>query len=125
MDKLRYFFDGIICPQHIRTLVSEQTITLVNINRFSLNLTSALILWRSGLGLLIGEFRQLLTELFGPDMIMAGYYCCQFFCCFLFFLKYFMKTFLLKDTTLRKKIRLRDIPKVKIIACRKKKADNI
>ena len=32
-------------------------------NRFSPNLLFALILWRSGLGLLIGNFSQLLTEL--------------------------------------------------------------
>ena len=36
-------------------------ITWININGFSLNLVCALILWRSGLGLLIGEFHQFLT----------------------------------------------------------------
>ena len=35
----------------------------VNMNRFSPNLVSALILWRSGLGLLMGKFYQVLTEL--------------------------------------------------------------
>ena len=37
--------------------------TLVNINEFSPNLICALILWRSGLGLLIGKFLHFLTEL--------------------------------------------------------------
>ena len=32
-------------------------ITLVNINGFSRSLSCALILWRSALGLLMGEFR--------------------------------------------------------------------
>ena len=40
---------------------------LVNINGFSPNLVCALILWRSGLGLLMGKFRQFLTELSAPD----------------------------------------------------------
>ena len=31
----------------------------VNINEFSPNLVCALILWRSGLGLLMGKFRQI------------------------------------------------------------------
>ena len=34
-----------------------------NINGFSPNLVCALILWKSGLGLLMGKFRQFLTEL--------------------------------------------------------------
>ena len=38
-------------------------ITWVNINGFSPDLVSALILWRSGLGLLIGKFLQFLTKL--------------------------------------------------------------
>ena len=37
-----------------------QIITWVNINGFSPNLLCALILWRSGLGLLMGNFRQFL-----------------------------------------------------------------
>ena len=47
---------------------------LVNINGFSPNLVCALILWRSGLGLLMGKFRQIFTELSARDTIMAGYY---------------------------------------------------
>ena len=35
---------------------------------FHQNLVCALILWRSGLGLLMGKFRQILTELSAPDM---------------------------------------------------------
>ena len=42
-------------------------ITWVNINGFSPNLVCALILWRSGLGLLLGKFRQFLTELSARD----------------------------------------------------------
>ena len=44
-----------------------QMITLVNINGFSPNLVCALILWRSGLGLLMGKFRQIFTELSARD----------------------------------------------------------
>ena len=38
------------------------------------NLICVFILWRSGLGLLTGKFRQFLTELSACDMIMTGYY---------------------------------------------------
>ena len=37
-----------------------QMVTCVNIYGLSLNLVCALILWRSGLGLLMGRFRQFL-----------------------------------------------------------------
>ena len=43
-------------------------ITWVNINGFSPNLVCALILWRSALVLLMGKFRQILTELSARDM---------------------------------------------------------
>ena len=44
-------------------------ITLVNVNRFSPNLVGALILWRSGLGLLMGQFlSEILMELSARDM---------------------------------------------------------
>ena len=59
----------VICPQHI-SFFSFRTIT----NGFSPNLICALILWRSGLGLLIGKFGQFLTELSAHNMIMAGYF---------------------------------------------------
>ena len=42
-------------------------ITWVNINRFSPKLVCALILWISGLGLLMGKFRQTFTELSARD----------------------------------------------------------
>ena len=42
-------------------------ITWVNVNRFSPNSVCALILWRSGVGLLMGKFRQFLTELPARD----------------------------------------------------------
>ena len=35
------------------------------------NLVCALILWKSGLGLLMGKFRQILTELSARDAIMV------------------------------------------------------
>ena len=40
-----------------------QMITWVKVSGLSPNLVSALILWRSGLGLLMGKFRQILAEL--------------------------------------------------------------
>ena len=66
-------FDRVICPRHTHIFVSGcvcpsicssavhlffcfQMITWVNINGFSQNLVCALILWRSGLGLLMGKF---------------------------------------------------------------------
>ena len=51
---------------------------LVNINGFSPNLVCALILWRSGLGLLIGKFRQMFSEFSARDTIMLGYYSLTF-----------------------------------------------
>ena len=42
-------------------------ITWVNINGFSPNLVCVLILWRSGLGLRMGKFHQILTELSAQD----------------------------------------------------------
>ena len=53
-------------------------ITWVNISGFSPNLVCVLILWRSGLGLLMGEFRQLFKVLSARDTIMAGYYILTF-----------------------------------------------
>ena len=50
-----------------------QMITWVNINGFSRNLVCALKLWRSGLGLLMGKFRQSFMELPACNTIMAGY----------------------------------------------------
>ena len=44
-----------------------------NISGFSPNLVCALILWRSGLGLLIGKFCQIFMELSAHNTIMAGY----------------------------------------------------
>ena len=45
------------------TLVVRESSVRVNINGFSPNLVCALILWRSGLGLLMGKFRQFLPDL--------------------------------------------------------------
>ena len=53
-------------------------ITRVNINGFSPNLACALILCRSGLGLLMGKFRYFLWLNF-YDTIMTGYYILTFF----------------------------------------------
>ena len=51
----------------VRPSVSFPDDNLVNINGFSPNLVYALILWRSGLGLLMGKFHQILTELCARD----------------------------------------------------------
>ena len=51
-------------PSVVRPSVFRfQMITRVNINGFSPNLVCALILWRSGLGLLMGKFHYIFTEL--------------------------------------------------------------
>ena len=55
-------FDRVICLPHIHIFISGQYLR-VNSNRFSLNLVSALILCRFGLGLQMGKFCQFLTEL--------------------------------------------------------------
>ena len=44
-----------------------QTITRVNTCGFSPNLVCALILWKSGLGLLMGKFILFLTVIFPPQ----------------------------------------------------------
>ena len=57
-----------VCPSSVCPSVFRfRMITCVNINGFSPNLVCALILWRSGLGLLMGKFRQFLTELSARD----------------------------------------------------------
>ena len=53
---------------HLSVCFSLKMITSVNISGFSPNLVCALILWRSGLGLLMGKFRQFLTELSARDI---------------------------------------------------------
>ena len=44
-----------------------------------------LVLCISGLGLVLGKFRQFVTELSAQDMIMTGYYLFTFFYFFYFF----------------------------------------
>ena len=61
-----------ICLSSIHNL-DFWTITWVIISRFSPNLVCELILWRSGLGLLMGKFRQFLTELSVLHTIVVGY----------------------------------------------------
>ena len=63
-----------VCPS-VHPFVSHTSVRLSifhfrmsNISGFSPNLVCALILWRSGLGLLMGKFRQILTELSARDM---------------------------------------------------------
>ena len=64
MSQFCQFFGRVTCPQHIvfsfqdNNLSKSQRIFTVNLNGFSPNLTCALILWRSGLGLLLGTFLQ-------------------------------------------------------------------
>ena len=61
-----------ICPSvspSVRPSIFRfQMITWVIIHGFSLNLVFVLILWRSGLGVLTGKFRQILSELSARDM---------------------------------------------------------
>ena len=52
-----------VCP----SIFPFRMITWVNINGFSPNLVCVLILWRSGLGLLMGKFCQILTEISARD----------------------------------------------------------
>ena len=66
-----------VCPSVFRF----QMITRININGFSPNLVCALILWRSGLGLLMGKIHQMFTELSACHTIMAGYYSLTFLLC--------------------------------------------
>ena len=54
------------CPS-VRPYIRFRTITLVNINGFSPNSVFALILRRSGLGLLMGKLSQFMTELSAHD----------------------------------------------------------
>ena len=53
-----------LCP----SVFHFRMINCVNINGFSPNLVHALILWRSGLGLLMSKFCQILTKLSAQDM---------------------------------------------------------
>ena len=55
-----------LLPSSISLYFLFRLITWVNISWFSPNLVCALILWRSGLALLIGKFRQFLTEFSAP-----------------------------------------------------------
>ena len=50
----------------VRILFSEDNLNK-DVSGFSPNSVCALILWRSGLGLLMGKFCQFLTELSAPD----------------------------------------------------------
>ena len=47
---------------------------MINVNGFSLNLVCLLIFWTSGLGLLMGNFRQFLTELSACDMSVFSFW---------------------------------------------------
>ena len=53
---------SVIRPSIRPSVFRFRMITSVNITGFSQNLVCALILWRSGLGLLMGKFGQFLTE---------------------------------------------------------------
>ena len=61
-----------VCPSfplsYIRPYFGFRMITWVNVNGFSPNLVCALILWRSGLGLLMGKFHQFWMGLSALDM---------------------------------------------------------
>ena len=64
-----------VCPSVSRPSVFRfWMITWVNLSGFSPNLVCALILSRSGLGLLMGKFRQMLTELSARDTENKSWY---------------------------------------------------
>ena len=50
-------------PLYVHPNFRFRMITSVNVNGLSPNTVCALLLWRSGLGLLMGKFHQFLTEL--------------------------------------------------------------
>ena len=50
-----------------------RVVTCVNINGFSSNMVCVLILWRPGLGLLFGKFRQFFTELSARDTLIFSF----------------------------------------------------
>ena len=60
-------FYGVICPRHAH-IFHFRTLTWVNNKGFQPNLLYALTLRRSGLGLLMGKFCQIFTELSAWDM---------------------------------------------------------
>ena len=68
-----------IAYRQIDPYFTLRTITRVNLIGFSPNLTCALILLRSALGLLIGKFRQFLTASSAGGMIMMGFYSFKFY----------------------------------------------
>ena len=103
MGKFCQIFDRIIWPLYYFHFRRIWRITWVNFNGLSQNLVWALILWRSGLGLQMGTFHQLLKELSAHHTIMAGYYhfvvvvfCC-FFCFFFGFVNFFSTFFNVSD----------------------------
>ena len=53
---------------HLSICISFPDENLNNINGFSPNLVCALIVWRSGLGLLMGKFHHILMELSARDI---------------------------------------------------------
>ena len=66
-------FDSLSYLPRTHPYFGFRTITLSNSQQIFTKLICALILWRSGLGLLLGTFHQFLTELSPHDMIKAGY----------------------------------------------------
>ena len=57
----------------LRSYFHFRAITRVNVSGLSPNSLCALILWRSGLGLLMGKFRLFLTELYSCDMSVFSF----------------------------------------------------
>ena len=56
-----------VCPSIIRMHICLSISFLFLDDNFSPNLVCALVLWRSGLGLLMGKFSKILTELSARD----------------------------------------------------------
>ena len=79
-----------VCLSKVCPYFRFHTITWVNINGFSPNLVCALILWRSGLGMLMGKFPQFLPELSAHDRSIFSFPDDNFSKCHWIFTKLFV-----------------------------------
>ena len=75
-------------PLYVHANFRFRMITSVNVNGFSPNSVYALILWRSGLGLLMGKFCLFLTELSACDIYMFSFPVDNFSKCQWIFIKF-------------------------------------
>ena len=66
------FAHPLVCLSSVNLHFHFRIITWVNVIGFSPNMVYGLILWKSGLGLSVGKFHLVLTELPAHDRIMWG-----------------------------------------------------